>query len=172
MRGGAHLKQFAPIWSRFLASRSFTARRPGVRRFEEAGCIDSMAVLRRLGYAYQDIGRRAWQCSSGPVGRFRARRHGSVARVPHTRNLFCSAEKRPELPSPRRAFVVRPSDRVLVKGAEHPAGGEWMPSSAPGHPTLHIPLKRPVRQRTGRGALPANESTSTSHASLPIRGAS
>ena len=125
MRGGAHLKQFAPIWSRFLASRSCTARRPGVRRFEETGCVDSIAVLRRFGYAYQDIGRRAWQCSLGPVGRFRARRHGSVARVPDTLEPFCSAEKRPELPSPWGG-LRRPAKRPCPGEASRTCCGREM----------------------------------------------
>ena len=168
MRGGTHLKQFAPIWSRFLASRSCTARRPGVRRFEEAGCVDSIAVLRRFGYAYQDIGRRAWQCSLGPVGRFRARRHGSVARVPDTLEPFCSAEKRPELPSPWGG-LRRPVKRPCPGEASRTCCGREM--DAERRAGMLIPSKRPVREQTGRGALPAHERTSTSHASFQIRGA-
>ena len=61
------------------------------------------------------LGQRAWQCSLGPVGRFRARRHGSVARVPDTLEPFCSAEKRPELPSPWG---------VLRRPAKRPCPGE------------------------------------------------
>ncbi len=80
MGGGASGKQFAPIWSRFLASAPFTVRRPCVCRFDSAGCADLIAVFRRFGHAYRNSGRRALQCSCSPAGRFRARRHGSVAR--------------------------------------------------------------------------------------------
>ncbi len=132
------------------------------------------------------LGQRAWQCSLGPVGRFRARRHGSVARVPDTLEPFCSAEKRPELPSPW-GVLRRPAKRPCPGEASRTCCGREMDAEpgeasrtccgremdagAPGRPTILIPSKRPVREQTGRGALAAHERTSTSHASFQIRGA-
>ena len=78
MRGGASRKQFAPIWSRFIAGGSFKVHRPKVRRFDCDGCTGLMAVLCRSGQAHRNIRRQPSRCSSSPAGGLRARPDGPV----------------------------------------------------------------------------------------------
>ena len=99
MREGACAKHFAPIWSRFLASRSLAVRLPCVRRSDRASCSDLIAILRRLGHAFGKHCRQALPCSSSPAGRIRAGPHGFVVRSRPT-SLAAPAEARQRRPPP------------------------------------------------------------------------
>ena len=106
MRGDASGRQFAPIWSRFLASGSLT-----VHRLDSAGCTDLTAVLRRYGHAARNIGRQALQRTRGPAGRFRPKPHGSVA-GPTPTSLAAPAEARQRRPAP---FLHRSSNLASLE---------------------------------------------------------